>query len=108
MTPLNASLIHHGRMLRLGPASFLIIGRDEGDNTALEALAPGAAFAPRDVSGPSAILIGDTVPEGLAASLVVLYTRHRGEGPVAVATPCGGVVEALPADIRAAEAMTVL
>lgn len=107
LTPLNASLIRHGRLLRPGPSSFLVIGRDEGDNTALEALSPGMVFCPRDLSGPSAIPIGEGVPEGLAASLVVLYTRHRGDGPVAVAVPGGGVVEALPADARVAEAITV-
>ncbi len=108
LTPRNACLIRHGRMLRAGPASFLVMGRDEADNTALEALSPGMAFAPRDVPGPSAVPVGDGVPEGLACSLVVLYTRHRGDGPVAVAIPGGGVLEAFPADPRAAEAMTVL
>lgn len=107
MNATNAMLIRHGRLFRTGPASFLVLGRDEKDDTALESLSGGRFYAPRDLPGPSAVPLGDPVPPTLAASLVALYTKRLTSNTLLVDTPGGPVVEAPPALRDAADRMSV-
>lgn len=106
-SPLNARLIRSGRMFRLGPASFLVLGRDERENNMLEELSEGSAYRLQDLPGPSAVLIGEEVPHLLVASLIALYCRKSGPGTFCVNTPGGGVVQTLPADMSTAERLVI-
>ncbi len=106
LSPLNSRLILHGRMFRLGPGSFLVLGRDEKDNLALETLTGGAVFTPLDIPGPSAVPIGAPSPPE-AAALVALYSRGSGTGSMRIAAPDGTVLSTLPADASIAESTVI-
>jgi hypothetical protein len=107
LSPLNARLIRHGRLFRLGPASFLVLGRDERDNAKLEELSGGAVYTPRDVPGPSAVPVGDPSPQLEAAALVALFSRPVGSGYFCVNTPDGSVIETPPASRETAESTVI-
>ncbi len=107
MTSTNAKLIRHGRLFRTGPSSFLVLGRDDRDNTALESLSGGCYYTPSDRPGPSAVPLGDPTPHAVAASLVALYTKRLAANTLRVDTPGGSPVESPPASRETADRMAV-
>jgi tRNA-uridine 2-sulfurtransferase len=79
--------LRHGRHFRLSATLKVIVGRNERENAALTALAPGLSrIEPRDVMGPTALLEGDPTPDELqlASRLVARYCDHNDERPIAL------------------------
>ncbi|MBI5523917.1 MAG: tRNA 4-thiouridine(8) synthase ThiI [Desulfarculus sp.] len=70
-------LLKHGRHLRLSPAAKLIVGRNQAENQALEAILPATALSlvAQGVAGPLGLYFGPTEGEDLelAAALVAGY-----------------------------------
>jgi tRNA-specific 2-thiouridylase len=104
----SSRLIGIGRMLRLGPASFGIIGRSEAENVTLESLASGMAIVRlSDRPGPSAVLVGDEAGLPLLAGLVAFYGRAEPGAPARVEIRPGAFLEVLPATREVADALLI-
>ena len=73
--------------VQIGPKTAkLIVGRNEGENEALERLAGGRTrIEPQDVMGPTALLEGEPNPAELqtACQVVARYCDHPDDGSVA-------------------------
>lgn len=88
------NLLRVGRHFRTGPACKIVVGRDEGDNRAIEALreAGDTLLFLRDFQGPLVLVRGAHGPEEvrLAASLAVRYGDVPGKIESAVTVRRGG------------------
>ena len=70
----NIELLKYGRHFRLSPTAKLIVGRDEADNTAIEALAAnGTTMLVKDLSGPLGYIKAANQTEFQLAVDIYLY-----------------------------------
>jgi len=84
----NVRLLTVGRHFRLGPGAKLVVGRMEGENSLIEALARegDVLLEAQDFPGPISLVRGE-FDEGLlrmAARITARYGKGRGEPEVAV------------------------
>jgi len=83
-----AEVLRHGRLYRMEGAARLVVGRNQADNEALEALMVGGERLLKPVSrpGPTALALAGFPDNALpaAASVVARYTDHEGDRPVEV------------------------
>ena len=93
-------LLKHGRHLRLSPRAKLVVGRNQGENQALEKLAPPEAIKLicLDAPGPLGLYFGPLEsPElELAAGLVAGYGKAK-PGQASRLSLSGGAVLTVPA-----------
>ncbi|MCB2227231.1 MAG: tRNA 4-thiouridine(8) synthase ThiI [Desulfarculaceae bacterium] len=93
-------LLKHGRHLRLSQRAKLIVGRNQGDNQALEKLAPPEAIKLicLDAPGPLGLYFGplDSPELELAAGLVAGYGKAK-PGQESRVSLSGGAVLTVPA-----------
>jgi tRNA-specific 2-thiouridylase len=77
----SLALARHGRLFALEGAAFLVVGRDEGGNDAIQADAPAGSLVLelKNRPGPLACLVGEPSEAALeeARRLVVRYSRFR-------------------------------
>jgi hypothetical protein len=110
LTSLNARLVRHGRMFRLGVGAAGLVGRSEADNAGLEELAaPGRTLVTAGFPGPTGVVLGSaSEPEiMLLCSLMVLYSRKFTGVEAAVRTLDGREYRVGPADPETAESLIV-
>ncbi len=84
-------LLRVGRHFRLSDRAKAIVGRNEGENRALEGFASGRIrIDPADAMGPTTLVEGDPTEEEilLAAALTARYSDHgeRGSIPMTIAS----------------------
>ncbi len=86
-----------GRHFRLDSETKLIVGRDASENEYLEYLHPKntTLLAPINFSGPTALLIGPSLPEQLekSAQIILSYTKHRPLEPAEIQWEREGICE---------------
>ena len=84
----DLKLLTVGRHFRVGPSAKLAVGRDQGENAALQALsrAGDVFFKLKDHQGPIAVLRGtyDENVIALAAGVMAYHTKFRGESELRV------------------------
>ncbi len=66
----NARMLRHGRHYRLGPHTKAVVGRDEADNNAIEAIVIDGdlLMVLADIPGPTTVLRGETSEESVATA----------------------------------------
>lgn len=98
--PAVFELLSIGRQFRLASGARVIVGRDEGENRALEQRRPrGATLVDgQALPGPVGLLVPDSAPDrGLAARLVARYSDRKRGSRVTVLVN-GEPVEVAPMD----------
>lgn len=78
-------LLRIGRHFRLSERAKAIVGRNEGENNALEGFAAGRIrIDPADAMGPTTLVEGNPTEEDLllAAALTARYSDHGGRGSI--------------------------
>lgn len=89
-------LLATGRHFRLSDRAKLIVGRDEGENAALDRFANGRIrLEAVDWTGPVGLVEGELGPEEkqLASSILARYGKGRHMATVRIAWTCGDRVE---------------
>ncbi|MHC4713187.1 MAG: hypothetical protein ACYTAN_07950 [Planctomycetota bacterium] len=113
----NARLLKHGRHYRLGPHTKAVVGRDEADNNAIEAIVieGDLLLVLADIPGPTTVLRGET-SEGFVATAGALTARASKAKTAPSARlrvwPAGReaeerIIEVAPATDELAEELTV-
>jgi hypothetical protein len=94
-----AQAVRFGRYVRLSPASFLMVGRNERDNAALEGLQEADEWILRPVNcvGPVILGVGPLDDDGRAraAGLMARYADAPPDGRVEIEARLGAAGEAV-------------
>jgi tRNA-uridine 2-sulfurtransferase len=97
LTAANLKFLTLGRHFRLSPSAKLAVGRDQGENEALQKILKAAdvVFKLRDRQGPIAVLRGeyDDAIISLAAEVVAYHTKFRSEPSLSVSYWSGGSLD---------------
>ncbi|MDD5135765.1 MAG: 7-cyano-7-deazaguanine synthase [Candidatus Omnitrophica bacterium] len=106
LTTENLKFLTVGRHFRLSPSAKLAVGRDQGENEVLEAMATekDTFFKLKDRQGPLAVLRGacDDKIIPLAASVAAYHTKFRTEPNLSVNYWSGGSQEKKTVSVRPA------
>jgi hypothetical protein len=100
LTPNALHLLQHGRHMRLGATTKIIVGRTQQDNERLTELyspEPDTHYTVKHRPGPTVVMPGGG-PENmrfLAASICAGYSKAPETSPTAVMVTTGGKTEAL-------------
>ncbi len=102
--PEDFVLLKHGRHFRIGPQTKVVIGRDEGDNHALEAMTRAGDVRLRweEGSSPLGLVRGLMEPELLetAARILLRYTKAKPGAASRLSAVCNGTTSVLHVDHR--------